>query len=111
MRNVNAAATEFDAIEYKGEYALICQGQRLDKSTIPEGFHVYAIRENESCDPGAIEESVSVDFYGSIIFNHPLEIPESGYIEIGGDDINWLGYEATLVDPWMNTEPLMEQKM
>ena len=93
----NVATAECEAVEYKGEYALLYEG-RLDKTTVPEGFHVYDIREDMG-EPSTIENSVKVDFYGSIILNRPLEIPECGFINIGEEDINYLGYSATTADP------------
>ena len=112
MNNQNAMTAGCEAVEYKGEYALIYEG-RLDKSTVPDGFHAYDIRhaDEDWGDPCTIEKSVVVNFFGSIILNHPLEIPERGYLDIGETDINWLGYCATISDPWGDSEPVMEQKM
>ena len=112
MSKQNVTTAECDAVEYKGEYALIYEG-RLDKSTVPDGFHAYDLRhkDNDWGAPATIEKSVVVNFFGSIILNHPLEIPESGLLKVGRNDINRLGYSATLSDPWESTEPVMEPRM
>ena len=103
---------EFEAVKYKGEYALIYDGRR-NRSTVPDGFFMYDIRHaDEDWDkPSTIEKSVTVNFYGSIILGHTLYIPECGYLNIAEGDISWLGYCATLADTWGDIEPIMEQKM
>ena len=108
----NVATAECEAVEYKGEYALLYEG-RLDKTTVPDGFHVYDIRHSDDDwgEPRTIEKSVTVNFYGSIILNHPLDIPECGYIDVGEEDINCLGYSATTADPWENIDPVIEPTM
>ena len=112
MNNQDVTTAQCEAVEYKGEYALLYEG-RLDKTTIPNGFHVYDIRHSDDAleDPRTIEKSVTVNFYGSIILNHPLEIPECGFVRIGEEDLYYRGYSASIADPWGDINPAIEQTL
>ncbi len=62
---------------------------RLHDYEIPDGFYCYELRGSDY-DPGipvTVEESVRVNFDGSVLSVVAIPIPESGYLRLGEDGI------------------------
>ena len=109
---IETMSVDFEAIEFKGEYALVAE-QRVDKTAVPEGLYAYDMRHGDDWgEPITIEKDVRVNFHGTIVFNHPIDIPECGYISMNSyEDINYLGYCARLADPWGSEEQAIQPTM
>lgn len=57
---------------------------RIDRSQDTEGKTLYDIRHSDDdwCDPATVEESVVVNWYGTILLNEPIELGPDKYLEI-----------------------------
>lgn len=64
-------------------YALMID-ERIDRSTIPEGWHAYDVRHSDDdfCAPSTIERSVRVNFFCTVLVDSELPLPDDGYLEI-----------------------------
>ncbi len=67
---------------------------RVDAPTIPKGLTPYDIRYSDHDDsvPATIESCVSINHFGTVIVNAPLDFGGSGNIEI--DDWNFVNAYA-----------------
>lgn len=62
-----------DGNEYEGYWSSI----RVDRRTLPEGWHAYDIRESEDGWPGTIEKNyVMVNHSGTFLTKEELPLPE-----------------------------------
>lgn len=87
---------EFELIELFGTHALF-SNERLTTDDIPLGMYVYHVREDESNSFSTLESGVSINHYGSIITNKPIDFGESGYINFNVENSpNFIGEYLTL---------------
>lgn len=96
---------EYDEIELFGKPALFSNG-RVDRNKLPEGLYAYDLRGGDD-DPGApvtVENRVVVNHVGSVILSEPLDFGEADYLALG-EDMNFIGGEATLKHFFEQTHP------
>ena len=72
-----------DGTEAEGYFT----NSRVDRSTLPEGWYAYDIREGEE-EFAALEPSVTVNHGGTFITNTEIPINEKGYFDISDNDID-----------------------
>ena len=80
----------------EGVDALFTNG-RVDRDKLPEGLYCYDLRVSDD-DPGELrylEERVVVNHAGSVITAQPIELPESGRLDVY-DDMGFRGGSMTL---------------
>ena len=96
---VNAMTEEFEHIEIFGKPVLFTNA-RVDKATVPEGWHRYNIRGSDY-DPGSfgtLEHEVAVNHAGTILSPEEIPFPKGkDYKPIRGSQ-NFLGDEMTLAE-------------
>lgn len=64
---------------------------RIDRSTIPDGLHLYEVRHTDD-DWGApcqLGHRIVVNFYGSIVSNQPIQLPPDGLLDFNGMDFRY----------------------
>lgn len=70
---------------------------RVDRSTMPEGWYAYDIREDdETGDPGTLEENyVYVNHFGTFLTQEKLNLPNEGsspgrqWVNLGEKEGSW----------------------
>lgn len=95
----NAMTEEFEHMELFGKPVLFTNS-RIDRSTIPKGWHCYDIRGSDS-DPGkfdTLEKSVSVNHAGSILSPQEIQLPKGEDYRRISDSQNFLGESLTLAE-------------
>jgi len=89
--SVNARKEEYEHVELFGKPALFTDS-RIDRSTVPEGFHCYDLRGSDY-DPGKpiiVEDHVVVNHAGSVLTSEPVNMPREGRRRLNGK-LNFLG--------------------
>ena len=90
MRN-NASEIIYDEVSLLGITALRTDW-RVEGSTSPTGFHLYALRhaDEDWGDPCQLARSILVNFYGSILSIQPFQLPEHGYLDFGSKGLVYI---------------------
>lgn len=98
MKTKNAPLTA-EAVELFGQKALFTN-ERVPLSVLPKGLYRYELRDDGNGNFSTVENSVIVNFAGTVITKSPLNLGEHGYCEILDDrpDLNFLGYELTIIE-------------
>ena len=94
--SVNAREEQYEHVELFGRPALFTDS-RIDRSTVPEGFHCYDLRGSDY-DPGkpvTVENQVAVNHAGTVLTAEPVTIPKEGFRRLRGK-LNFLGECLTL---------------
>lgn len=93
---VNAKKEEYEHVELFGKPA-IYTNSRIDRETVPEGFHCYDLRgsDYDPEKPIAVEAHVVVNHAGTVLIPEPLTIPAKGRRRLNGK-LNFLGECLTL---------------
>jgi hypothetical protein len=94
--SVNAREEQYEHVELFGKPALFTDS-RIDRSTVPEGFHCYDLRGSDY-DPGkpvTVENQVAVNHAGTVLTAEPVTIPKEGFRRLRGK-LNFLGECLTL---------------
>jgi len=83
--SANAREERYEQIELFGKLALFTFS-RLDRATVPKGFCCYELRggSRNPEKPSTLENSVSMDFAGSVLTTNPVSIPQSGVRRLNG---------------------------
>lgn len=69
---------------------------RVDKSTLPEGIHAYAVREGDDY-LGSVEDGVLVNHSGTMFTTEPLKMlhpDDAVYIYLDDDNEPWYSLDA-----------------
>lgn len=96
---VNAREETYDHIELFGKPALFTIS-RIDRDTVPEGFHCYDLRgsDNDPGRPATVENSVAVNHAGTVLTPTPVKFAkDTDYRRIKGK-LNFLGEDKTLAE-------------
>lgn len=86
----------FEYVTLFGIPALLSEG-RVARQSIPQGLYAYDLRgaDDDFGWPATLEAYVGVNHAGTLIVAKPIQIPESGYVDIR-DQIHYIGDEYTL---------------
>lgn len=81
----------YDEISLLGNPALLTDW-RIDRTTIPDGFHLYELRhaDEDWGDPCQLAKSILVNFYGSILSLQPFQLPAHGYLDFDSSDLTYV---------------------
>lgn len=90
MSRYNAMTEDFEEVTILGKPAL-CTPLRIERSTVPDGFHLYEVRHDDDCqgDVVQIARSIIVNHWGSLITQDEINLPADGYLDIEPDDLNY----------------------
>lgn len=59
---------------------------RIQRDSLPAGFHKYSLREGEDTLCGQVANDVMVNHAGDFITKEPLELATAGSRDLGADD-------------------------
>ncbi len=77
-------------VEILGHIALFTE-LRMDRTTVPEGIYCYDLQYGEDNGfPAALEESVLINYFGTVLMNDKLEL-ENGHLYISYEDFSYTG--------------------
>lgn len=77
-------------VEILGRMALFTE-LRVDRATVPEGMYCYDLRQTDDNKfPTALEESILVNYFGTILLRDKLEL-ENGHLSVGYEDFSYTG--------------------
>lgn len=95
--SVNAREEKYESIELFGKPALFTNS-RIDRDTVPEGFHCYDLRGSDN-DPGrpvTVEKSVGVNHAGTVLTTTPVKLQKDRDFRRISGKLNFLGEELGL---------------
>ena len=86
----DAEKITYDEVTLFGVPAIFTE-YRIDRTTIPAQLHLYEIRhEDEDWGrPCQLAKGILVNFYGSLLTRHPIELPDSGYLDFNAEDLRY----------------------
>jgi len=87
MKHIPFSELQFTFITldtHKGNIEGLFSERRLDIATIPDGLIPYDVRSDDDDDsmPATVEICVTVNYFGMIVVNEPLDFGGSDHIEI-----------------------------
>ena len=99
MKTIDALVAKCDAIEFRDRYALLTES-RIDSDTLPYGVFAYPLRHGDDPRiPITIENSVGMNFFGTLLLTHSLDIADGDCLTIDAfEEICYFGEEGTLND-------------
>jgi hypothetical protein len=97
----------FDEVTILGIPALF-KSNRIDRSTIPHGYHLYEVRHDNNCQGYAVQiaRNIVVNHWGSIITRDEIKLPSDGYLDIEPDDLNYDTGVCRSIKGFMKKYPL-----
>lgn len=95
MIPIHYSQTTFEKIEVNDIPALFTN-LRIDRNTLPKGYHAYGIRSGDRSDFATIEPFVMVNHTGTILTEQPIKMTKGDYTPIR--DYNFLGEIAIVKD-------------
>ena len=108
---MDAQKTRFESVEIFGKPAIVT-GLRIDRSTIPEGYHAYDIRHGDDWGkPCSVEDRGLVNHYGTIVLNRPLSLGRNGFRRIRGGDLSHADSRACSLADYMKEHPSRQKEM
>ena len=89
MSRYNAMTEDFEEVTILDKPALFTPA-RIDRNTIPCGYHLYEVRHDDDCQGDAVQiaSNIYVNHWGSLITRDELEIPD-GFLDIEPMDLNY----------------------
>lgn len=93
MKPIHYSQTTFEKIEVNDTPALFTN-LRIDRDTLPKGYHAYDIRSGDRSDFATIEPFVVVNHTGTILTQQPIKMTQGDYTPIR--DYNFLGETVTI---------------
>lgn len=86
--------------------------ERIDRSTLPDGLYKYELRHDDECQ-GVICElasSIIVNFWGTIITNKEIQVPEHGLIIDEGKDFGYSHKNSRTIAEYQKNYPLNKKE-
>ena len=64
---------------------------RIDRATVPYGYHLYEVRHDDDCQGDAVQiaRNIIVNHWGSLITKDEIELAPDGFLDIGPEDLNY----------------------
>jgi hypothetical protein len=91
MKDVNVMNKKFYEAELLGIRALYTE-LHTDKSSIPDGMYCYDLRHGDDDSfPSAVENSVAVNYYGTILTTEKLNFGTEDFLPIDCDSFGFTG--------------------
>jgi len=91
MNLYDANLVDLEECEFLGTPALFTK-YRITEASIPERLARYELRYgSDDSEPTTIENSVSDDYFGTIITSTSFKVPERGGLNLGLGDYDFYG--------------------
>lgn len=102
----NAMTESFEEVTILGRPALFTPS-RIDRSTVPQGYHLYEIRHDDDCQGDAVQvaKGIVVNHWGSIITFEETHLPPDGYLDIEPEDLKHGAGDCRTMDDFMAMYP------
>jgi hypothetical protein len=86
----NAMTEDFEEVTFLGRPALFTQ-IRIDRVTVPRGYHVYEVRHDDDCQGNAVQiaRNIRVNHWGTLITRAGIKLPPDGYLDIEPEALNY----------------------
>ena len=80
---------------------------RIDRTTVPKGYHLYEIRHDDDCQGDAVQvaKGIMVNHWGTVIMRDELPMPPDGYLDIEPDDLNYSTGDCRSMAEFMQKYP------
>ena len=64
---------------------------RLDRGTIPRGYHIYEVRHDDECRGDAVQiaRGILVNHWGTLVTRDRIKLPPDGYLDIEPEALNY----------------------
>ena len=90
MARYNAMEESFEEVTILNKPALFTS-LRIDRNTIPHGYHRYEVRHDDECQGDAVQigRGIMVNHWGTLITRDEIKLSTNGYLDIEPDDLNY----------------------
>jgi len=106
MPKSNAMTEIFEEVEILGKPALFTCG-RLDRNTVPSGYHAYDVRHDDMCrgDAVQLQKFIMVNHWGTLITRDKVKLHKDGYRDLEPMDINYGTGDCRTMKDFMEKYP------
>ena len=106
MARYNAMIERFEEATILDKPALFTSA-RIDRSTIPHGYHLYEVRHDDDCQGDAVQiaRSITVNHWGSLITPDELELDADGFMDIEPEAVNYSAGDCRSMKEFMKKYP------
>jgi len=110
MPKYNAMTEDFQEATILGKPALFTP-VRIDRSTLPHGYHLYEVRHDDDCQGDAVQiaRNIYVNHWGSLITRDEITLLD-GFLDIEPDDLNYSVGDCRSMGDFMAKYPLTERQ-
>lgn len=108
MARFDAMEEKFDEVTILGKPALFT-GTRIERNTVPEGYELYEVRDDERGNAVRIARGIMVNHWGTIITREEIKLPEDGLLVIGPDDLKYGCGDCSTMKDFMEEYPQKKQ--
>jgi hypothetical protein len=86
----NAMTEDFEEVTFLNRPALFTP-IRIDRTTVPRGYHVYEVRHDDDCQGDAVQiaRNITVNHWGTLIMRDRIKLPPDGYLDIEPEALNY----------------------
>lgn len=111
MPKYNAMSEVFEEVTIFDKPALFTP-IRIDRNTLPNGYHLYEVRQDDNCKGDAVQiaRSIVVNHWGSLITVDEIILPSDGYLDIEPDDLNYGAGDCRSMEEFMSKYPLTQKE-
>ena len=90
MPRYNAMTEDFEEVTLFSQPCIFTP-LRIERSSIPIGYHLYEVRHDDDCQGDAVQiaQNVVVNHWGSLITRNKIMLPTDGYLDLIPDDLNY----------------------
>jgi hypothetical protein len=84
---------------------------RIDRNTIPQGYHLYEVRHDDDCQGDAVQiaRNIYVNHWGSLITRDEIEFGTDGFLDINPMDLNYSTGNCRSMRDFMEKYPAKEE--
>ena len=106
MAQFNAMTESFEEVTLFDKPALFtCL--RIDRSTVPQGYHAYDIRHDDECQGDAVQiaRGILINHWGTVITRDLVKLPIDGKRDMEPEDINYATGDCNSMKSFMEKYP------
>ena len=102
MAKYNALTEDFEEVTVLEKPALFTPA-RIDRSTVPHGYHLYEVRHDDDCRGDAVQiaRNIYVNHWGSLITRDEIELGADGFLDIAPEDLNYSAGDCRNISDFM----------
>ena len=106
MARYNAMQEDFEEVTILNKPALF-SSLRIDRNTIPRGYHLYEVRHDDECQGIAVQiaRGIMVNHWGTLITRDEIKLPPDGYLDLEPEDLNYTTGECDSMKEFMEKYP------